>query len=191
MKNIQQSNAVVLRDKLDWINKMHLLRRAETPEGLKQMAAMVRPKIESNLGPLSKEHSDDYIALVIDTLKERIKNVHDVPMLCGYYFKTPTYTSEESIGYRSKVGDETLKKVLPMALELFANGGDTPLEKEESKAALKTVAEAHKMKLPVVMNALRYTVSGVKVLFRMMTTVTKIQCPPLTLFTPLPSLLSP
>lgn len=128
------------------------------------MAAMVRPKIEADLGPLSKEHSDDYIALVIDTLKERIKNVYDVPMLCGYYFKAPTYTSEESIAYRSKVGDETLKKVLPMALELFAKGGDNPLEKEETKAALKSIAEAQKMKLPVVMNALRFTVSGVKVL---------------------------
>ncbi|GJJ72355.1 glutamyl-tRNA synthetase [Entomortierella parvispora] len=163
LKNIQQSNAVVLRDKLDWINKMHLLRRAETPEGLKQMAAMVRPKIESDLGPLSKKHTDDYIALVIDTLKERIKNVHDVPTLCGYYFKTPTYTSEESVAYRGKVGDETLKKVLPSALKLFTKGGDTPLDKEETKAALKTIAETYKMKLPVVMNALRYTVSGVKI----------------------------
>ncbi|KAF9965169.1 Glutamyl-tRNA synthetase [Mortierella alpina] len=164
LKNIQQSNAVVLRDKLDWINKMHLLRRAETKEGLLDMAAMVRPKIEADLGKLAEEHSNEYIARVIDTLKERIKNVYDVPALCGYYFRTPSYTSEESVAYRAKVGDETLRKVLPMALDRFDSvEGDTVLEKEEAKQVLKAIADEHKLKLPIVMNALRYTVSGVKV----------------------------
>ncbi|KAF9107561.1 Glutamyl-tRNA synthetase [Mortierella sp. GBA35] len=163
LKNIQQSNAVVLREKLDWINKMHLIRRAETKEGLLEMAAMVRPKIEADVGPLDKEHTDEYIGLVIDTLKERIKNVYDVPALCGYYFKTPTYTSEESIAYRSKIGNDTLLKVLPKALSELKAKGDAVLEKEEAKQVLKAIADEHKLKLPVVMNALRYTVSGVKV----------------------------
>ncbi|KAG0210979.1 Glutamyl-tRNA synthetase [Mortierella sp. GBA30] len=163
LKNIQQSNAVVLREKLDWINKMHLLRRAETKEGLLEMAAMVRPKIEADLGKLSDNHSDEYIARVIDTLKERIKNVYDVPTLCGYYFRTPTYTSEESVMYRSKVGDETLRKLLPMALERFKARDDVVLEKDDVKQVVKAIAEEHKLKPPVVMNALRYTVSGVKV----------------------------
>lgn len=142
---------------------MHLNRRAETKEGLLDMAAMVRPKIESDLGPLEKEHTDEYIGQVIDTLKERIKNVYDVPTLCGYYFKNPTYTSEESITYLSKVGTDTLLKVLPKALSELKSKGDMPLEKEEAKQVLKAIAEKHKLKLPVVMNALRYTVSGVKV----------------------------
>ncbi|KAF9090599.1 Glutamyl-tRNA synthetase [Mortierella sp. AD031] len=163
LKNIQQSNAVVLREKLDWINKMHLIRRAETKEGLLEMAAMVRPKIEADVGPLDKEHTDEYIGLVIDTLKERIKNVYDVPALCGYYFKTPTYTSEESIAYRSKIGNDTLLKVLPKALSELKAKGDAVLEKEEVKQVLKAIADEHKLKLPAVMNALRYTVSGVKV----------------------------
>ncbi|KAF9576391.1 Glutamyl-tRNA synthetase [Mortierella alpina] len=159
-----QSNAVVLREKLDWINKMHLLRRAETKDGLLNMAVMVRPKIEADLGPLAEEHSNEYIARVIDTLKERIKNVYDVPTLCGYYFKTPSYTSEESVAYRAKVGDETLRKVLPMALDRLDTEKESDvLDKEEVKAALKAIADEHKLKLPVVMNALRYTVSGVKV----------------------------
>ncbi|KAF9341297.1 Glutamyl-tRNA synthetase [Linnemannia elongata] len=163
LKNIQQSNAVVLREKLDWINKMHLNRRAETKKGLLDMAAMVRPKIEADLGPLEKEHTDEYIGRVIDTLKERIKNVYDVPALCGYYFKNPTYTSEESVAYLSKVGAETLLKVLPKALSELKSKSDMPLEKEEAKQVLKAIADEHKLKLPVVMNALRYTVSGVKV----------------------------
>ncbi|KAG0022865.1 Glutamyl-tRNA synthetase [Podila clonocystis] len=163
LKNIQQSNAVVLREKLDWINKMHLLRRAETREGLLGMAAMVRPKIEADLGPLSQEYSDEYIAQVIDTLKERIKNVYDVPDLCGYYFRTPTYTSEESVAYRAKVGDAALEKILPAARELLASASGKELIKDDAKAVLKTIADTHKLKLPAVMNALRYTVSGVKV----------------------------
>ncbi|KAG0332199.1 Glutamyl-tRNA synthetase [Podila humilis] len=163
LKHIQTSNAVVLREKLDWINKMHLLRRAETPEGLMNMAGMVRPKIEADLGPLLPQHSDEYIARVIDTLKERIKNVYDVPELCGYYFKTPTYMSEESIAYRAKVGDATLEKILPTAKELMAQQNGEVFVKEDAKAVLKSIAETHKLKLPVVMNALRYTVSGVKV----------------------------
>jgi glutamyl-tRNA synthetase len=142
---------------------MHLIRRAETKEGLLNMAAMVRPKIEADLGPLEKEHTDEYIGQVIDTLKERIKNVYDVPTLCGYYFKNPTYASEESVAYLSKVGTETLLKVLPKALSELKSKIDVPLEKEEAKQVLKAIADEHKLKLPVVMNALRYTVSGVKV----------------------------
>ena len=142
---------------------MHLIRRAETNEGLLEMAAMVRPKIEAELGPLDKDHTDEYIGKVIDTLKERIKNVYDVPTLCGYYFRTPTYTSEESVAYLSKVGKETLLKVLPKALSELRTQGDSVLEKEEAKNILKIIADEHKLKLPIVMNALRYTVSGVKV----------------------------
>ncbi|KAF9192855.1 Glutamyl-tRNA synthetase [Haplosporangium sp. Z 767] len=163
LKNIQQSNAVVLREKLDWINKMHLLRRAETKEGLLEMAAMVRPKIEADLGPLPKEHSDDYIGRVISTLKERIKNVYDVPALCSYYFKTPSYDSAESVAYRSKVSDETLRKVLPTALKHLKTEANAELSNEDTKQVLKAIADEHQLKLPVVMNALRYTVSGVKV----------------------------
>ncbi|KAF8986286.1 Glutamyl-tRNA synthetase [Entomortierella lignicola] len=162
LKNIQQSNAVVLREKLDWINKMHLLRRAETQQGLLEMATMIRPKIETDLSINSNEFSDDYIARVIWTLKERIRNIHDVTSLCGYYFQTPSYSSEESIAYRKKVGDDTLRIVLPMALERF-RGVNSELSKEEAKQTLQAIADEHKLKLPVVMNALRYTVSGVKV----------------------------
>ncbi|KAF9366019.1 Glutamyl-tRNA synthetase [Mortierella sp. NVP85] len=163
LKNIQQSNAVVLREKLDWINKTHLLRRAETEEGLKEMAAILRPKLEADLGPLSDEHSNDYIARVISTLKERIKNIYDVPALCGYFFKAPTYTSDESVAYRKKIGDETLGTVLPLALERLKADESAELGNEDAKQILKDVADKLGLKLPVVMNALRYTVSAVKV----------------------------
>ncbi|ORZ21803.1 putative glutamyl-tRNA synthetase [Lobosporangium transversale] len=162
LKNIQQSNAVVLREKLDWINKMHLLRRAETSSGLQEMAAILRPKLEADLGPLSEQYSDDYIAQVIGTLKERIKNLYDIPTLCSYYFQTPIYTTEESAAYRNKVGDDTLRTILPMALERFRNL-EKRYDKEDVKEILKYIADSHKMKLSTVMNALRYTVSGVKI----------------------------
>ncbi|KAG0226219.1 Glutamyl-tRNA synthetase [Actinomortierella wolfii] len=164
LDHIQQSNAVVLREKLDWINKMHLLRKAETSEGLLEMAAFMRPKLKQVIGPLSDQFSDDYIAKVIDTLKERIKNVYDVPLLCGYYFQTPDYSSEDSKSYRSKVGEEMLHKILPTVQELLSSTSTTsPLSSQEAKEALKKTAEQHKVKLPVVMNAVRYAVTGVKV----------------------------
>ncbi|KAG0221934.1 Glutamyl-tRNA synthetase [Actinomortierella wolfii] len=164
LDHIQQSNAVVLREKLDWINKMHLLRKAETSEGLLEMAAFMRPKLKQVIGPLSDQFSDDYIAKVIDTLKERIKNVYDVPLLCGYYFQTPDYSSEDSKSYRSKVGEETLHKILPTVQELLSSTStNSPLSSQEAKEALKKTAEQHKVKLPVVMNTVRYAVTGVKV----------------------------
>ncbi|KAG0309082.1 Glutamyl-tRNA synthetase [Dissophora globulifera] len=157
------SNAVVLREKLDWINKMHLLRRAETQEGLQAMAVLLRPKIEADLGVLPPKYSNDYIARVIDTLKERIKNIHDVPALCGYYFRTPEYNSQESLAYRNKIGDDTLGRILPQALDYFKSCEPGELDKEGAKKAMKAIANEHKLKLSDVMNALRYTVSGVKV----------------------------
>ncbi|KAG0267780.1 Glutamyl-tRNA synthetase [Actinomortierella ambigua] len=164
LDHIQQSNAVVLREKLDWINKMHLLRKAETSEGLLEMAVFMRPKLEQVVGPLANQVTDEYIAKVIDTLKERIKNVYDVPLLCSYYFRSPDYSSEDSKSYRSKVGDETLHKVLPTILKQLSSVSEsTPLSSQEAKEALKKTADQHSVKLPVVMNAVRYAVTGVKV----------------------------
>ncbi|KAF9973910.1 Glutamyl-tRNA synthetase [Actinomortierella ambigua] len=164
LDHIQQSNAVVLREKLDWINKMHLLRKAETTEGLLEMAVFMRPKLEQVIGSAANQFTDEYIAKVIDTLKERIKNVYDVPTLCSYYFRAPDYSSEDSKSYRSKVGDETLHKILPTVLEQLSSVAEnTPLSNQEAKEALKKAADQHKVKLPVVMNAVRYAVTGVKV----------------------------
>lgn len=64
--------------KLDWINKHHILKRAETKEGLNSLVDILKPFVNkqylSNLKGTEKEYRLDsnYLAQVIDTIKVNI-----------------------------------------------------------------------------------------------------------------------
>lgn len=48
IKDINHSGAIVDHQKLDWINKHHLLKRAETKEGLSSLVDMLQPLVNAS-----------------------------------------------------------------------------------------------------------------------------------------------
>lgn len=99
--------------KLDWINKHHILKRAETPEGLNSLVDILKPFVNKAYHQLEGTQqayrlSNEYLAQVIDTIKERIRNVSDIPSLCSYYFENPDYTSADALALKKKLKQPAL-----------------------------------------------------------------------------------
>jgi hypothetical protein len=49
-----------------------------------------------------------YLAKVINTIKERIRNIRDIPQLCSYYFENPNYESTDALALKKKLKQPAL-----------------------------------------------------------------------------------
>ncbi|KAG2206869.1 hypothetical protein INT47_007626 [Mucor saturninus] len=167
IKDINHSGAVVDHQKLDWINKHHILKRAETPEGLNSLVDILKPFVNKSYHQLEGTQqayrlSNEYLAQVIDTIKERIRNISDIPSLCSYYFENPDYASADALALKKK-----LKKP---ALDLISNdefkeklSTIEPFEATTIKPWLYALSETNGLNPNHVMMALRYKVTGSRV----------------------------
>lgn len=98
---------------MDWINKHHILKRAETPEGLNSLVEILKPFVNTSYHHLEGTQlgyrlSTDYLSQVIKTIKERIRNISDIPSLCSYYFENPDYTSPDALALKKKIKQPAL-----------------------------------------------------------------------------------
>lgn len=116
MAQINHSGAIVDHQKLDWINKQHILKRAETKEGLLSLVDILKPfadqKYASQLNNTKHAYrlEQNYLAQVIDNIKERIRNVSDIPTLCSYYFVQPDFTSADAQALKKKLKQPAIGK---------------------------------------------------------------------------------
>ncbi|CAG8532859.1 8369_t:CDS:10 [Paraglomus occultum] len=174
LEHLNKSPAIVMHEKLDFLNKQHLLRKAETPAGLDELVAMlgimVRQKYESRqvdeqLSGSEGEYrlGNEYLAKVLNTIKERIRNVNDIPRLCEYFFVDPDYDTKSAKRFRSKIADETLRTAAVNALEkLNLIRGDN-FTLDNLKTAIDSIIEDTKLDPKDVKSALRYIITGTQV----------------------------
>jgi glutamyl/glutaminyl-tRNA synthetase len=99
--------------KLDWINKHHILKRAETQEGLNSLVDILKPFVNKSYHHLEGTQQayrlgNEYLAQVINTIKERIRNISDIPHLCSYYFENPNYTTPDALALKKKLKQSAL-----------------------------------------------------------------------------------
>jgi hypothetical protein len=92
IKDINHSGAVVDHQKLDWINKHHILKRAETPEGLNSLVDILKPFVNKTFYDRLKETKEayrlenNYLSKVINTIKVMKKNITSSKMIMCLYF---------------------------------------------------------------------------------------------------------
>ena len=116
MSQINHSGAIVDHQKLDWINKQHILKRAETTEGLHSLVDILKPFVDQQYASQLKDTENayrlehNYLVQVIDTIKERIRNVSDIPTLCSYYFVQPDFTSADAQTLKKKLKQPAIGK---------------------------------------------------------------------------------
>ncbi|CAO3670669.1 unnamed protein product [Umbelopsis ramanniana] len=168
LAQLNNSNAIVTLDKLDWINKQHLLRRASTPSGMDSLVEMLQPLVKDAYGDrlanISQEHRLDthYLAGVISTIKDRIRNINDIPNLCSYFFVEPEWTSDEAAALYKKLNKSALKASLSSQyLDDLSKLPD--FTATSIKEYIHHFADQHQLKANQVMMATRYIVTGTRV----------------------------
>ncbi|CAG8604618.1 1840_t:CDS:10 [Paraglomus brasilianum] len=165
LEHLNKSPAIVMHEKLDFLNKQHLLRKAGTPAGLDELVAMLRIMVRKKLRGSEGEYrlENEYLARVLNTIKERIRNVKDIPELCEYFFVDPDYDTKSAEEFRSKISDEKLRTTAVNALEkLNLIRGDN-FTLDGLKMAIDSIIKDTRLKPKDVKSALRYIITGTQV----------------------------
>ncbi|KAI9309656.1 glutamyl-tRNA synthetase [Cunninghamella echinulata] len=155
LSHLHHSGAIVDPLKLSWINKQHLLKRASSDEGLNGLVDLVLPLIHERY---SNTISPTYLRQVIITIKDRIRNIHDIPNLCGYYFSSPNYTTKDAMDLKKKLKKNAIQALLNEELK------ESYFQSSENiKQWIHELAEQHQVNGNHIMMVLRYIMTGTKV----------------------------
>ncbi|CAO3634122.1 unnamed protein product [Cunninghamella echinulata] len=155
LSHLHHSGAIVDPLKLSWINKQHLLKRASSDEGLNGLVDLVLPLIHEKY---SNAISPTYLRQVIITIKDRIRNIHDIPNLCGYYFSSPNYTTKDAMELKKKLKKSAIQTLLNEELK------ESYFQSSENiKQWIHELAEQHQVNGNHIMMVLRYIMTGTKV----------------------------
>ncbi len=148
LPQINRANARFDLEKLQWMNYEHL--RALPMEDYRARA------IEAGVDFRSAD--DDYIGAALNTVKDKVKQIEDLPAFCSFYFT-------DDIAY-----DEAMaaKAFAPENKGAFARLRDVYAEvdafaPEALEAALKALAEELDVKVRVLVMPARCACTGVKV----------------------------
>ncbi|CAG8682352.1 8404_t:CDS:10, partial [Cetraspora pellucida] len=164
LEHIGKSGAIVTREKLDWLNKQHLIRKCESPSGLAELVSSLKTLVYEQFGEQFNESDkkyklgDVYLSEVIMTIKDRIQNIKDIPELCGYFFVHPDYYSPESRVTRSNIHDNDLTTV---ALEQINLLNQAEFEVDTIKSVINNIISISQLNRNQVLMALRYIITGI------------------------------
>ncbi|CAM0137276.1 Glutamate--tRNA ligase mitochondrial [Umbelopsis sp. WA50703] len=168
LSQLNNSNAIVTLDKLDWINKQHLLRRASTSTGMQSLVDMLQPIVNTTFGErlvdnrMEYRMKPEYLTGVISTIKDRIRNIQDITNLCSYFFVEPDWKSQEAELFHKKLNKQALTATLSTE---YLNGlsklGD--FTAKIIKEYIHKFADQRQLKANQVMMATRYAITATKV----------------------------
>ncbi|GAA6000601.1 glutamate--tRNA ligase MSE1 [Rhodotorula paludigena] len=181
LEGVNKNRATMQSAKLDFLNRAHLrLKLADTSPGggradvAKRAREVVRGKWPELEGSVERKRllEEEYLARVVDALKDRIHTLLDIPSLGAYFFHPPVYDSA--------LATQLYKTVSPDAHAESLRSASTALDALPSSAftspsAAKTPSVKHtldelvlarpggKRAAKEVMNPLRWALTGQKV----------------------------
>ena len=148
LPQINRANARFDLEKLQWMNYEHL--RALPMEDYRARA------IEAGVDFGGAD--DDYIAAALNTVKDKVKQIEDLPAFCSFYF-TDDLVFDEAMATKAFVPEnkEAFARLRAVYAEVDAFAPE-PLE-----TALKALAEELEVKVRVLVMPARCACTGVKV----------------------------
>lgn len=150
LERVGKSGAVFNIEKLNWMNFEHLRRKPDS-EILKMLRKCL---IDAHIEDI--QFSDEYLLLVIASMRERVSFVKDFLEKSPFFFYPPELYDEALV--KKRWGPETPKHMKEI-VEAFAQLTDS--KKEEYESALHRTAEALHVKNSELIHPLRLAVSGV------------------------------
>ncbi|EXX79317.1 hypothetical protein RirG_006790 [Rhizophagus irregularis DAOM 197198w] len=160
-----------MNDKLDWLNKQHLLHKTESKDGLKEIVNLLKASVKETFGERLKSTKDnyrledEYLSNVIMTIKDRIRNIKEIPKLCEYFFVNPNYSSQESRSLRKIISNEILKSTSDLILKKLSDLKDdeSEFQIDNIKSIIQNIILQTGYKQREVLMSLRYIITGIKV----------------------------
>ena len=148
LPQINRANARFDLEKLQWMNYEHL--RALPMEDYRTRAAAV--------GMDFGDADDAYIAAALNTAKDKVKQVEDLPTFCSFYF-TDEFPYDEAMAAKAFAPEnkEAFVRLRAVYAEVEA------FEPEPLETALKALAEELDVKVRVLVMPARCACTGVKV----------------------------
>jgi glutamyl-tRNA synthetase len=149
LDKVNKSGAVFNIEKLNWLNAEHLRQKSH-----EELVLLLKVEIEKT-GFLSS-YSDEFLAEIVQVMKERVSFIKEIPEKGFYFFRDPEEYEAETVKKRwNNESRECLEKLLEVYKLL-----DKP-QKEDYEAALKKAAEESGTGSGKFIHPLRLALSGV------------------------------
>ncbi|KAI9209081.1 glutamyl-tRNA synthetase [Polychytrium aggregatum] len=184
LANINKSPAVVTYDKLDHLNKQHILARladADKRRGLveeirvlvtKEYSAEMQDPLKTRLVRQPSEESD-YLTQVVVAVKERVRHLPDFVQLCKPFFLEPALVSDDSTktAWRKKMDNKIFGSATKSVRQQLATVDETDWSLDTIKSSVLGVEQELGLTHIQLMQPLRYALTGSKVGIDMLTTI--------------------
>jgi glutamyl-tRNA synthetase len=152
LERVNKSGAIFNLEKLHWLNEQHL--RAKSDEDILTMLKPLlgQSKFKDTL------YSDDYLLMVIASMKERVAFVQEFIDTCPYFYERPSEYEEAVVKKRWKPDTAALLEKLCSEFAKLNNPS-----KEDYETALHSAAEAMGSGNGKIIHGIRISLSGVGV----------------------------
>ena len=147
LERVIKSGARFNADKAKWFNQEYLRKRT---------TAQLVADFKGVAGDRLAGFSDEYIAAVVEMMKERAHFINEMWDLTSYFFEAPTSYDEASV---AKFWKEEARAAMPVVRELLASL--EPFTKENIEESLHELITSHEWPMGKVMNSLRLFLVGV------------------------------
>lgn len=157
LERVGKAGAVFNVEKLSWLEKQYIKTRP-----VEKIVGNIKPVLQAKLAEFSPEMSveritsDDYLAKVVELMRERVNFEHEFVTFSSYFFFEPESYEEEAVAKR---WTPNVPPLLQEFVELLEANDDFTAENIE--AQLKAFVAPKGLKPAVLIHPLRIAASGV------------------------------
>ncbi|CAL1696806.1 unnamed protein product [Somion occarium] len=159
LSSLTHRRTVLDPNKLEYLNKHHLMRIAETDEGLTALAEKVHDVVKAAF-PTSPYTNVAYIKDVISALEGRIVNIRDLPIYGAYFFLEPYFQGDEAIKMRKRLDDVEYRTVLESLIQRLSLEDSTKWSEDTIRQLLQDEESKVGLKQKTFMSVLRHALTG-------------------------------
>lgn len=150
LEGVNKAGAVFNLEKLNWLNAEHLRSKP-----MSELVSLLREEL-NHTKYTGKNYSDEFLALIIEAMKERVSFIREIPEKGFYFFEDPAGYDEEVVKKRWKPDSAAHLKVLADEISKLDNPG-----KEDYEHTLRQIADSLGEGTGKLIHPVRLAVSGV------------------------------
>ena len=149
LERVNKAGAVFDLQKLNWVNAEHLRKKSSD-----ELLSLLKDEIQKSKFK-DQNFSDDYLKLIIESMKERVSFVKEFIDTCSYFYEAPTEYEQKSIEKNWKPETPSHLNKLKEGFELLSY-----TSKEDFENVLAKVSEELNVGKGKLIHPLRLAVSG-------------------------------